>query len=453
MEYDATAPRTVYALRITPAAGSVRAVPELAQGKVFTDDDSKGRETISQMVTRTGAIGGINGDFFPFTGDPLGLMVRNGQLLSEPVKARAAFGWGDLMSAASVINWHITLQAEGLDPLEVDGIDQSCPLNGCVINDATAGMAICSKPAVSVVVKCDQPSLPPNGQLVGIVQTVFDGSTSVPIGDGSFIVMGEGDKAAYLNSLRPGQKITFNVQTQGFDWSKITHAIGGGPMLLQNGHPFVDWQDEDFRPDFANSRHPRSAVGRTLQGDMWFVAVDGRQPSSIGATLDEMATIMQQLGCQDAINLDGGGSTDINLFGLVLNRPVEKEAGQEQVTTERKVANGVLIYGDRPQPDESTYKIMAPTSVLTTDAPDLTVTKDDGSAVPNTDVIWASAGAAFIDQGGRLHCSAAGNATVQAFVHGQVISAVVAITQPTPPTTPPKTAAKPVKVNKSGGHS
>jgi len=459
MEYDATTPRAIYAFRYSLSSTAVHISPELAQGKIFADDDSKGRETVSQMVARTGAIGGINGDFFPFTGDPLGLMVRNGQLLSEPVKPRAAFGWGTDTVAAGVINWKITLAGEGMDPIDVDGIDQQCGPNACVINDPMAGTAIASKPATCVVIKPDngQPVLGPEGTFTGVVQNVFSDSTSVPLGTDAFLVMGVGDKAGYLSALQPGQKISITVHSEGLDWTKITNAIGGGPLLVQGGHPFVDWQDEDFKTDFAQVRHPRSAIGRTPDGDIWLVAVDGRQAESAGATLDEMADIMVKFGCIDAINLDGGGSTDISLYGLVLNRPVEKQTDQEAVVNERKVANAILIYGETPQPNSDPMKIVVPAKVISTDTPDLTVTNDQGATIPNTDIIWAASGSAFIDQGGRLHIINPGTCNVQAHVHGQSISASITIdaatktdgpttklgtppSNPQPPTTPPKKA-------------
>ena len=441
MEYDATAPRLIYALRFSPSVGNVKAMPELGQGKVYADDDTKGRATVSEMVARTGAIAGINGDFFPFTGRPLGLMVRDGQLISEPVKPRAAFGWGGPNSAVGIINWHMTITAEGQAPLDLDGVDQQCGPNCCVVNDPSAGIALSQKPATCVVVKIDKPTLAPEGQFDGVVQTVFADSTSVPMGSDALVVMGEGSKAAYLAALQPGQKVSFNVETDGLDLAKLTNVIGGGPMLVQNGHAFVDWQDEGFKPDFAQNRHPRSAIGHTKSGDIWVVAVDGRQNGSVGATLDEMAAIMLKLGCVDAINMDGGGSTDINLFGMVLNNPVEKQAGQEKIANgERKVANGVLFYADPVTPSAETLQIQGPKEIGASDTPDLTVRTDDGSVISNTDVIWSASGAAFIDQGGRIHVTGSGPVNVMAHVHGQMLTAAINVTGAVAPATP---ASKP----------
>lgn len=446
MEYDATAPRLIYALRFSPTVGNVKAMPELGQGKVYADDDTKGRATVSEMVARTGAIAGINGDFFPFTGRPLGLMVRDGQLISEPVKPRAAFGWGGANSAAGIINWHITVTAEGQAPLDLDGIDQQCGPNCCVVNDPSAGFALSQKPATCVVIKVDKPMLGAEGQFDGVVQNLFADSTSVPLGPDALVMMGEGTKAAYLNALQPGQKVSFNVQTDGLDLDKLSNVIGGGPMLVQNGHAFVDWQDEGFKPDFAQKRHPRSAIGHTKDGDIWVVAVDGRQNGSVGATLDEMAAIMLKLGCVDAINMDGGGSTDMNLFGMVLNRPTEKEADQEKIGgTERKVANGILFYADPVTPSAETLQIVSPKEIHSTDSPDLKVVADSGGAVSNTDIIWSASGAAFIDQGGRIHVTGGGLVTVMAHVHGQMLTAnlnVVGALTPDPISAPGKPAGK-----------
>jgi len=84
------------------------------------------------------------------------------------------------------------------------------------------------------------------------------------------------------------------------DWGVANDA--GNGMLLENGTNIVT------RP---GDRHPRSAVGVDASG-RWvtFVVVDGRQEGySIGATLDELAEIVRQCGCSEAINMDGGGSS------------------------------------------------------------------------------------------------------------------------------------------------
>ena len=74
------------------------------------------------------------------------------------------------------------------------------------------------------------------------------------------------------------------------------------------------------------------------------MTVDGRQPGcSVGMTLAELASLMRELGCSDALNLDGGGSTTLWTRGAVVNRPSD---GQE-----RAVADGLLLFSTAPKGD------------------------------------------------------------------------------------------------------
>ena len=68
-------------------------------------------------------------------------------------------------------------------------------------------------------------------------------------------------------------------------------------------------------------RNPRTAIGYTKDNDLILVAADGREGSSIGLTLVELANLMKELGCTNAINLDGGGSTVMYVNGQIVNRP------------------------------------------------------------------------------------------------------------------------------------
>ena len=54
------------------------------------------------------------------------------------------------------------------------------------------------------------------------------------------------------------------------------------------------------------------------------MAVDGREGSSIGMTLYELANFMKSLGCINAINLDGGGSTVMYVDGMIVNNPQQR---------------------------------------------------------------------------------------------------------------------------------
>ena len=71
-------------------------------------------------------------------------------------------------------------------------------------------------------------------------------------------------------------------------------------------------------------KNPRSAIGYTKDGTLIMVAVDGREGSSVGMTLMQLAGFMKSIGCEGAINLDGGGSTVMYVNGKIVNNPQQK---------------------------------------------------------------------------------------------------------------------------------
>ena len=192
------------------------------------------------------------------------------------------------------------------------------------------------------------------------------------------------------------------------------------PDLLKDGKVSIDAEAEGFPASFYAKRHPRTAMGRTSDGDVWMVAVDGRQEISVGATLDELAKVMQRLGCTDAVNLDGGGSTCMHLMGVTVNRPSDG--------VERPVSNGVMVFGPKLPIYKGDLKIVLPPKISLTAQSEAHLTLD-GATVPNADVIWGAQGAAWIDQGGTIHPLETGKVKIKACAYGQVLSLVVAVVE------------------------
>lgn len=113
-------------------------------------------------------------------------------------------------------------------------------------------------------------------------------------------------------------------------WKKYT-AIGGGPMLVQNGAVFVTNKEEQMFVNGENDRHPRTAMGYTADRQLIILVIQGRFPGvAEGATLLEEAKILADLGCVEALNLDGGGSSCMLVNGNETIKPSDKE-GQRAV--------------------------------------------------------------------------------------------------------------------------
>lgn len=114
-------------------------------------------------------------------------------------------------------------------------------------------------------------------------------------------------------------------------WWKMRTAIGGGPVLVQDGLVNVTNEEEQMFVKGENDRHPRTAMGYTRKRQLLILAIQGRFPGvAEGATLAEEAKILADLGCIEALNLDGGGSSCLLVNGKETIQPSDK-GGQRPV--------------------------------------------------------------------------------------------------------------------------
>ncbi|RYY21300.1 MAG: phosphodiester glycosidase family protein [Chitinophagaceae bacterium] len=108
-------------------------------------------------------------------------------------------------------------------------------------------------------------------------------------------------------------------------WWKMETAIGGGPVLIQNSKVRITNKEEQMFVNGENDRHPRTAMGYTKNGNLIILLIQGRFPGEAeGATLREEAEILLNLGCVEALNLDGGGSSSMLINGRQTIRPSDK---------------------------------------------------------------------------------------------------------------------------------
>jgi hypothetical protein len=426
-EFEPMLPRIVHSLRIVPNAPGLRAVPALPKKVVYGPDPNKGRGTVSEMVREAAAMGGVNADFFPWTGDPLGLMIQGGQLISRP-NQRSAFAWGPGGSAIVQPQFQGTVLApSGEIPFE--GWNEDPGQNRASVFTPTGGLAVCKGPSLHLVFETSEREFRPGGEFIGTLKSVLSDAGDLAVASGTVVVAAQGNAAEAWKSLKPGDAVTFRTKFEGMDLSQLDQAVGGGPTLLRDGKMALDAEAQGFNDEFSKSRHPRTAVGRTAEGDLVFVVVDGRQPMSVGASLEELAAIMRRLQCVDAVNLDGGGSSSLFLRGITINRP---SAGSE-----RAVANGVVFFAPEPPVGTAELKLAGVKPVPVGASLQLMLKNPDGSDVPHAEVLWSAQGAGWIDQGGLLRGFRDGVAEVAAYCRGKVWRASVTVGKGSPPPKPP----------------
>ncbi|MBD3275101.1 MAG: phosphodiester glycosidase family protein [Candidatus Marinimicrobia bacterium] len=134
-----------------------------------------------------------------------------------------------------------------------------------------------------------------------------------------------------------GDMLIIDQRDQWSQTDSLEDILVTGPMLLDGGQTV-----ESDEIDFNLTRHPRTAIGITRESILLAVTVDGRTAQAAGMSIPELAEFMQRLGCVDAINLDGGGSTTMWIRGRgVVNYPSDN--GEFDHKGEREVANCIVV--------------------------------------------------------------------------------------------------------------
>jgi hypothetical protein len=416
MDLETDPMRIMHAVRFDATAKQYWAAPALANEEVYDLQPANGRGTMTKIIADEGGIGGVNGDFFQWGddpgGDPVGIMVRAGELLSHPGGAGnrdAAVGWGaDRVRISTGIGWDASVQI-GAKRRKLDGLNEYTGENALVLSTPRAGYAISKGPAKFLVLRTQNPRVVPNGEVRAVVAGFRENEEKVPVPPGTMLLSARGEAADLFRGAKLGDEVTVRVKTTGFNFRRIDEVIGGGPVLLRDGK-VTDRAAAD------KTRHPRTAIGTDAEGNVWYAVIDGRQTMSVGATLGETAEMMKRLGCVEALNLDGGGSSSINLFGLTLNRP---SGG-----VERLVANGIVWHGPTPRPTSATLTIEGADTVKVGETLQLRV-----NGAPANEVLWSGQGGAWVDQDGLVRGAKAGEATVRALVSGRIVEKKLTVTE------------------------
>lgn len=122
--------------------------------------------------------------------------------------------------------------------------------------------------------------------------------------------------------LQDGTQVLIDRFNNSTNWRQLDYIVGGTPLLVRNGKLIDDYSSEKTSESFLTKKHARTAVGIKSNGDWVFVVVDGLCFSLTGGmTMTELGTLMLNLGCINAVNLDGGGSSTMVINGLVVNQP------------------------------------------------------------------------------------------------------------------------------------
>ena len=315
--------RTEHYVTYTP---STDVSPTVAYGTKVTD-----RVTLTGMAQQLESQGkrvvsGLNGDWYVLsTGAPTGLVVTDGV-----VRATGYYS----------STWAIGFYDDGTAFIAQNGLSMSVTLGGAALNlsgginkvrkmtssDGSGGLTLLtsdfadttknSEAGVDVILTpvedesgtySTEPRIGRQTQYV--VEQVLESTGSIAIPEGKAVLTlnakDNADTLAKLRALVPGDTVTLSITSTDARWSQVDQALGGVAKLVTNGQA---------ASGLDASRTAWPAIGIKADGTLVFYALDGKQPGlSVGATQTQVAQRLIELGCVEAICMDGGGSTTIGV--------------------------------------------------------------------------------------------------------------------------------------------
>lgn len=265
------------------------------------------KSTITTLARKNNSLVAINGTYFkPQTGVPLGTLMINGKMYTGPIYNRVAMGIFD--NGFDMARLELNAQVKSFKGnVKVDNINQPRMLSThIIVYTPEWGSFAPPSPKYGKQIAVEK------GKIISI------GTQSMPIPQNGYVIVGPDERLAKIYKAK---HIDLDIKTIP-NWENVKHIISGGPYLVKNGEVFVDMTEQKLGA--IGGKNPRTAIGYTQDGNFIMVAVDGREGASVGLTLKELAWFMKSIGCTNAMNLDGGGSTVMYVNGRVVNMPKVK---------------------------------------------------------------------------------------------------------------------------------
>jgi hypothetical protein len=311
-------------LEINPRITQVKLKPILPNANTLV-----GTAPLILTAQQNSAVAAINGGYFNRNNRyPLGAIRYNNQWLSSPILNRGAIAWNN--SGEFYFN-RLTLEetlVTSTNRLPILFLNSGYVQAGIARYNRLWGatyIPLIDNEVILVVEK---------NQIVKQFAGGKANEAAIPIPENGYLLTLRGKATDSINQLPIGSVIQITSTTTPSDFSRYPNILGAGPLLLQNRQVVLDAKSEKFSDAFAQEKAVRSAICTTATGTLIIAAVHNR-PNGAGPSLAEHTQLMRQMGCVNALNLDGGSSTSLYLGGELINRPA---------STAARVHNGIGIF-------------------------------------------------------------------------------------------------------------
>ena len=206
--------------------------------------------------------------------------------------------------------------------------------------------------------------------VAGVNGSFFDMSTGIPYGflvtDGVLrtsaipaggFVLSIAEQTSYasvlanMKAFKVGDRVTVSVRCAD-EWEDVAYACGGGDLLVEDENAL-----ENFTLDTKNEQRARTAIGIKPDGTVVIYTAD-ESANSAGMDLYDLADMMESLGCETALNLDGGGSTMVGV-----QYPGYDKCATANTPTDgsmRACANFIFLVREKTQAEEADHLFLYP---------------------------------------------------------------------------------------------
>jgi hypothetical protein len=329
-------PLVVNIVAIDPREPTLRFNAVLANDRMISSG-----ETVSSMARRTGAVAGVNADYFDIgnTNQPLNAVVQDGALLRTPSKRVVL----DVRADRSVHFETLAFNGEvryGDTRLPLSTVNEWPPQGGVGFLTPAYGF-LRAAPGVTLAELVPADAAHVASSLAGTYRVASVADAIAQNVAGTMLAFGPAAKALAPVPATGDSVVVSAATTPALD--SLQSAVGGGPLLLAGGSLADD--PNSPAPEETDVRFPVSGAARTANGDVLLACVDGRQPAlSIGLTRPEFAQLLQAFGATDAMAFDSGGSA--TLVARVLGERDASVLNAPSDGAEREVADGFFVYSE-----------------------------------------------------------------------------------------------------------
>ncbi|MDR3349131.1 MAG: phosphodiester glycosidase family protein [Acidaminococcales bacterium] len=289
------------------------------------------RDSLKNIIYDNNAAAGINASYFDYDGWVIGNLKINGEIIAGEERERTALLiYRDEGMEFSLSAYCAQIVLPDKTVLPVKGVNRVRLADDLVVYESSFARRVkASQPGCNVII--DQ-----GGKVLAL-----DFTGDAVCENDQIIISGHGTAAGHLSALSPGDTVIFS-QSMGEMADEAAHVLGAGPRLVDTGRIVAGSNPEGFPPDIMSGRAPRTAVGINGRGDVVLFVADGRSKESVGLTLWEAAEELLAFGVVEAMNLDGGGSSEMVIGSQVMNSPSDKQ--------ERKISVALAVVSKPPEP-------------------------------------------------------------------------------------------------------